>query len=158
MAGSLKTSACINKKKILLRRIKMKKNSGFSLVELMIVIVIIGVLAAVAVPIYSNNVMKAKMSEADAALGSIRTQLRIYYGENGEYPTLTSGSYVMDGNGTSGTEWHSMSTGELTGKYFTDSSYTIESSATAYTITCAAGDILNSARTMTETGTLSGGI
>ncbi|MBT7093621.1 MAG: prepilin-type N-terminal cleavage/methylation domain-containing protein, partial [Bacteroidetes bacterium] len=61
----------------------MKRNSGFSLVELMIVIVIIGVLAAVAVPIYSNNVMKAKMSEADAALGSIRTQLRVYYGENG---------------------------------------------------------------------------
>ena len=136
----------------------MKKNSGFSLVELMIVIVIIGVLAAVAVPIYSNNVMKAKMSEADASLGSIRTQLRLYYGENGEYPTLTAGSYVIDGNGTSGTQWHDIQEGELTGKYFTDSSYTIESSTTAYTVTCAAGDVLTSNRTLNQAGTLAGGL
>ena len=130
----------------------MNKNSGFSLVELMIVIVIIGVLAAVAVPIYSNNVMKAKMSEADASLGSIRTQLRLYYGENGEYPTLSSGSYVI------GASWHDIKTGELTGKYFTDSSYTIESDATTYTITCAAGDILTSDRELNQAGTLSGGL
>jgi prepilin-type N-terminal cleavage/methylation domain-containing protein len=138
-----------------LRRIqKMKKNSGFSLVELMIVIVIIGVLAAVAVPIYSNNVMKAKMSEADASLGSIRTQLRVYYGENGNYPTLTSGTYVIGGKGT----WHDINVGELTGKYFTDSSYTIVSDATTYTITCDKGDILTSNRTLNQTGTLAGGL
>ena len=135
----------------------MKKNSGFSLVELMIVIVIIGVLAAVAVPIYSNNVMKAKMSEADATLGSIRTQLRLYYGENGEYPTLTAGTYVFDGN-AGASKWHDIQDGELTGKYFTDSSYTIESATTTYTITCAAGDILTSARTLDQTGSLAGGL
>lgn len=136
----------------------MQRNSGFSLVELMIVIVIIGVLAAVAVPIYSNNVVKAKMSEADASLGSIRTQLRVYYGENGEYPTLSSGSYVLDGNGTSGTKWNDFNSGELTGKYFEDSSYTLVSTTTTYTITCDANDILNSARTLNQTGTLAGGI
>ncbi|MCF7808063.1 MAG: prepilin-type N-terminal cleavage/methylation domain-containing protein [Candidatus Marinimicrobia bacterium] len=129
----------------------MKKNSGFSLVELMIVIVIIGVLAAVAVPIYSNNVMKAKMSEADASLGSIRTQLRLYYGENGEYPTATD-AYVI------GESWHDIKTGELTGKYFSDSSYTITSDAKTYTITCDAGEILTSDRTLDETGTLAGGL
>ena len=129
----------------------MRKNSGFSLVELMIVIVIIGVLAAVAVPIYNNNVTKARMSEADAALGSIRTQLRVYYGENGEYPTADE--FVI------GATWNDIKVGELTGTYFTDSSYTyVSADGSSYTITCAAGDVLNSDRSLNQAGTLSGGI
>ncbi len=131
----------------------MKRNSGFSLVELMIVIVIIGVLAAVAVPIYNNNVMKAKMSEADAALGSIRTQLRVYYGENGSYPTEASAVSVV------GASWNDINTSELNGKYFVDSSYTYVSADGAnYTITCAKGSILESDRTLDQDGTLAGGI
>ena len=129
----------------------MKRNSGFSLVELMIVIVIIGVLAAVAVPIYSNNVMKAKMSEADASLGSIRTQLRVYYGENGEYPAET-GTYVFEAT------WMDFNTGELTGKYFRDSSYTYTGTATTYTITCDKEDVLTSDRTLDNAGALAGGL
>ena len=130
----------------------MKRNSGFSLVELMIVIVIIGVLAAVAVPIYSNNVMKAKMSEADAALGSIRTQLRVYYGENGVYPTATD-ELVVD----VGTTWNDINANELDGKYFSDSSYTYTGDATTFTITCAKGDILEADRTLNQSGDLAGG-
>ncbi|NQV14289.1 prepilin-type N-terminal cleavage/methylation domain-containing protein [bacterium] len=131
----------------------MRKNSGFSLVELMIVIVIIGVLAAVAVPIYNNNVTKAKMSEADAALGSIRTQLRVYYGENGDYPTVSPAGYVI------GATWNDIKAGEITGTYFSDSSYTyLSSDGSDYTLTCAAGTILNSDRALNQDGTLSGGI
>jgi len=129
----------------------MKKNSGFSLVELMIVIVIIGVLAAVAVPIYSNNVMKAKMSEADATLGSIRTQLRLYYGENGEYPTATAADVIDE-------TWHDIKAGELTGRYFADSSFVITSDATTYTITCKPGDVLAFERRLDQAGQLTGGI
>jgi len=131
----------------------MKKNSGFSLVELMIVIVIIGVLAAVAVPIYSNNVMKAKMSEADAALGSIRTQLRVYYGENGSYPVVAEGAVV-------GQAWNDINAGELTGKYFNDASYTYYGYAAgdSFLVTCAAGSILEVDRTLDQSGTLAGGI
>ena len=129
----------------------MRKNSGFSLVELMIVIVIIGVLAAVAVPIYNNNVTKARMSEADAALGSIRTQLRVFYGENGEYPTADE--FVI------GASWNDIKVGEMTGSYFSDSSYTyVSADGSNYTITCAAGDVLNSDRSLNQAGTLSGGI
>ena len=131
----------------------MKRNSGFSLVELMIVIVIIGVLAAVAVPIYNNNVTKAKMSEADASLGSLRTQLRVYYGENGDYPIRATATHVINDT------WNDIKVGEITGKYFTDSSFTyLSADGSSYTLTCAAGDILNSNRTLDQAGTLAGGI
>ncbi len=131
----------------------MKKNSGFSLVELMIVIVIIGVLAAVAVPIYNNNVMKAKMSEADAALGSIRTQLRVYYGENGNYPAPGTGVAVV------GAGWNDINATELDGKYFNDASYTYTcTDSSLYTIICAKGEILEADRVLNQAGTLSGGI
>ena len=131
----------------------MRKNSGFSLVELMIVIVIIGVLAAVAVPIYNNNVTKAKMSESDASLGSIRTQLRVYYGENGNYPTVSPAGYVI------GASWNDIRTGEITGKYFTDSSFTyLSTDGSAYQIICDKGDILRSNRILNQAGTLSGGL
>ena len=132
----------------------MKRNSGFSLVELMIVIVIIGVLAAVAVPIYSNNVMKAKMSEADAALGSIRTQLRVYYGENGAYPVAAALSAVV------GADWNDINANELDGKYFDDDSFTYYGYAAgdSFTVTCANEGVINYDRTLDQSGVLGGGI
>lgn len=127
--------------------------NGFTLVELMIVIVIVGVLAAIAVPIYTNNVKKAKMSEADAALGTIRTQLRISYAENGVYPTVDPAAAVVGG------AWNNIVAGQLTGKYFADASYTyLSADGVSYTITCAAGTVLDSDRTMNQVGTLAGGI
>ncbi len=133
---------------------KLRNNqNGFSLVELMIVIVIIGVLAAVAVPVYSNNVKKARMSEADASLGAIRTELRLYYGANGEYPTAATAEAVV------GASWNDIKSGELTGQYFADASFTyLSADGSAFTITCDAGDVLDSDRTMSTDGTLAGGI
>jgi prepilin-type N-terminal cleavage/methylation domain-containing protein len=131
----------------------LRSNGGFSLVELMIVIVIIGVLAAVAVPIYNNNVRKAKMSEADAALGSIRTQLRVYYGENGTYPTAAVAEAVV------GASWNDIKATELTGAYFVDANYTyLSADGSAYTLTCAANGILDSDRTLSDAGVFAGGI
>lgn len=103
-------------------------------------------------PSYRRNVMKAKMSEADAALGSIRTQLRVYYGENGVYPYSRDKTYVM------GARWNDFRKGELTGNYFTDYSYTYYCpDGESYLITCAAGGVLESDRTLNNRGTLSGG-
>ena len=123
---------------------------GFSLVELMIVIVIIGVLAAIAVPIYSNSVTKAKRAEADATLGSIRTQLDIYKAEFGRYPKERTAEYVI------GASWNDINPGEITGKYFSDSSYTYYGSPNGKVmkITCNKGVILEYDRTLDQEGAL----
>ncbi|MBC8377316.1 MAG: prepilin-type N-terminal cleavage/methylation domain-containing protein [FCB group bacterium] len=126
--------------------------SGFSLVELMIVIAVTSLSVAVTVPIYSSNVMKAKLSEADANLGSIRTQLRIYYGHNNEYPKAESAALVV------GATWNDINTGQLNGKYFDDSSYTyVSEEGIEFTITCVAKSMLDSDRTLDESGNLAGG-
>ena len=65
----------------------LNDGAGFTLVQLMITIVIVGVLAAVAIPLSQANVKRAKAAEADAALGAVGTALRVYYAENTNYPT-----------------------------------------------------------------------
>jgi len=64
----------------------MKRDQrGFTLMELMIVIVIIGVLAAIGVPAYKNYVTEAKESACNANRNTIATALGMYYAEHGEY-------------------------------------------------------------------------
>jgi len=125
---------------------------GFSLVELMIVLVIIGILAAVGVPIYTGNVKKAKQAEADATLGMVRTQLRVEYAENDMYPLEATEVAVsaVTGLGFSATS--------LDGKYFNTASYTyLSTDSITFTLTCAQGDILDADRTLDQAGTFAGG-
>jgi len=61
----------------------MKGRKGFTLIELMVVILIVGILAAVAVPIMRGRIDSAKWSEANASAGSIRTAVRAYIAEKG---------------------------------------------------------------------------
>ena len=67
----------------------MKKTKGFTLVELVIVIVIVGILSIVAVPIYRGYTRKAMGTEAKSLLGSIQTAEKVYYAEMSEYLTYT---------------------------------------------------------------------
>jgi len=90
---------------------------GFSLVELMIVIVIIGILAAIGLSIYFSQTYSAKRTEAIAAMGSIRSELKYYYIENGSFPVVEEADYVI------GADWNNILVGEMDGTNFSDSSY-----------------------------------
>ncbi|MEM6580347.1 MAG: pilin [Pseudomonadota bacterium] len=63
-----------------------KKQQGFTLIELMIVIAIVGILAAIALPAYQDYTVRAKVSEALARLAEAKTSVSEYYSANGFFP------------------------------------------------------------------------
>ena len=76
---------------------------GFTLIELMIVIAIIGILAAIAIPAYTDYTARAKITEAVTALASAKTSVSEYYTSQGVMPAdaaaaginiAPAGSYV----------------------------------------------------------------
>ncbi len=68
----------------------LKNRQGFTMIELMAVVVIIAVLAIASVPIYQGNIKKAIRSEAIATLGAIRAAEKTYKAENNTYLVVTS--------------------------------------------------------------------
>ena len=116
----------------------MEKRKGFTLIELMVVIFIVGILAAVAIPIMRGRIDAAKWSEGKAAAGSIRTAARAFCAEKGPGwgGTWTTVSLADLGftNLAAG-----LGGDDLDGKYFSSDSYAFAFTAyDTYTVTVTA--------------------
>ena len=102
---------------------KMNNRKAFTLVELMVVILIVGILAAVAIPLMQGRIDKAKWSEANAAAGSIRTAIRAYAAETSIATAQTLVGNTMDDSDTQTALGFSST--DLDGTYFEADCYTI---------------------------------
>lgn len=104
----------------------MKKNEGFTLIELMIVVAIVAILASIAVPAYTDYVTRSKLTEAISILSDARVKMEQWYQDNRSYvgglPTAAAGGCGLALTNLAGV-------GE---KYFT---YTCIATPTTFTIT-----------------------
>ena len=113
----------------------MNRQKGFTLIELMVVVLIVGILAAVAIPILRGRIDSAKWSEGKAMMGSIATSIRAYHAEHGAggaEPTIL-------GVGATGLGF---ADGDLNGTYFAEGDFAFSDIAMdplAFTVTCTAG-------------------
>ena len=98
--------------------------SGFTLIELMIVVAIIGILAAIAIPKFASLIRKSSEGASKGNLGSIRSALSIYYGDlEGQYPT-DLGSLTVSG------KYMSAIPAAKTPNYHSDTSVAVQAAAT----------------------------
>lgn len=75
----------IKGKYMLVAKPKQWMQSGFTLIELMMVVVIIGILASIALPNYQNYVKKTRIADATAALADYKVKLEQYFQDNHTY-------------------------------------------------------------------------
>lgn len=130
---------------------KKTRTKGFTLIELMIVIAILGILAAIAIPAYQDSVRKAKRADAQGALMGLANAMERYFTTNNTFlgaaaggadtgaPAIFSTQVPVDG----GTAYYN-----LTISAATASSYTLTATATG----SQAGDTDCTTLTITNTG------
>ncbi len=129
----------------------MKDRKGFTLIELMVVVLIVGILAAVAVPILRGRVDSAKWSEGKAMMGSIATSIRAYAAERNKAADVAA---INGAFAKWGTELGFLAA-DLDATYFDSTNFTIADAAYTpatgvlkFTVTATKGATINSPATV----------
>ncbi len=132
----------------------MTRTKGFTLVELMVVILIVGILAAVAIPLMQGRIDKAKWSEANATAGTIRTAIRAYAAETSVATAVGLVGETLDDATTQAAL--GFSNNDLEGTYFTAADYEITSVSAAgiaaITVTSSKADAPSGSYMLTAAG------
>jgi type IV pilus assembly protein PilA len=101
----------------------MEKRNGFTLIELMVVVLIVAILAAIAIPVMRGRIDTAKWAEAIAGADTIRTSIRAYIAEHGSHHDYDELLGCLCGGPIA--QVLGFTRGELKGKYFDQDSYEI---------------------------------
>ncbi len=72
----------------------MKRHSGFTLIEIMIVVAIIGILAAIAMPSYNDYVTRSRITGALSTLSDMRVKMEQFYQDNHDYTNACTAAVV----------------------------------------------------------------
>jgi type IV pilus assembly protein PilE len=131
-----------------------KKQFGFTLIELMIVVLVVAILAAIALPMYSEHIRKGKRAEAAQALGDLELRQASWRADNPTYGN-TTGADIAAGNIFGSV---AAVTAYNTGlKYYTVA--VTASDATSYTLTATRkGDLANDPKCGNFTLTMNAGV